>query len=138
MNTYVKNFFLRGLIFGGFGPIVMAIVYFVLSLTLEDFTLSGGEIAVATLSTYLLAFIHAGASVFNQIEHWPPIKSIPIHFAFLYLAYTGCYLINSWIPFNALGLLIFTLAFVLIYAVILVIVIASIKLCERRLNEKLK
>ncbi len=138
MNTYVKNFLLRGLIFGGFGPIILSIVYFVLSLTLEGFSLSGTEVVVAIISTYLLAFIHAGASVFNQIEHWPPIKSIPIHFIFLYLAYTGCYLINSWIPFSPIGLLLFTLAFILIYIIVLVIVITSIKLCERRLNEKLK
>ena len=138
MNAYVKNFFLRGLIFGGFGPIVMAIVYFVLSLTLEDFTLSGGEIAVATLSTYLLAFIHAGASVFNQIEHWPPIKSIPIHFAFLYLAYTGCYLVNSWIPFDPMVLIIFTAIFLLAYFIIWLTVFISVKAASKRLNEKIK
>ena len=76
MNTYVKAFLYRGLLFGGFGPIVSAIVFFILSLTLPDFSLSGGQILAATVSTYLLAFIQAGASIFNQIEHWSTAKSL--------------------------------------------------------------
>jgi hypothetical protein len=67
---YFKAFLHRGLIFGGFGPIIVGIVFFVLSLTLEDFSLSGQEVFFAIISTYLLAFLQAGASIFNQIESW--------------------------------------------------------------------
>ena len=39
MNKYLKIFLHRGLIFGGFGPIVVGIVYFILGQTLEGFSL---------------------------------------------------------------------------------------------------
>ena len=68
MKVYIKAFLHRGLIFSGFGPIIASIVYLCLSLSIPDFMLTGTEMFVAILSTYLLAFIHAGSSVFHQIE----------------------------------------------------------------------
>ena len=69
------------------------------------------------ITTYLLAFIHAGASIFNQIEDWPIMKSLLCHFLTLYFAYILCYLINSWIDFNFIAILIFTAVFIAIYFV---------------------
>ena len=43
-QTPVKDFFLRGLLFGGFGPVVLGIVYLILQYTLEDLTLTGDEV----------------------------------------------------------------------------------------------
>ena len=37
---------------------------------LDDFSLGGSEVFLGIVSIYLLAFVHAGASVFNQIEHY--------------------------------------------------------------------
>lgn len=68
MNSYAKEFLHRGLVFGGFGPIVVGIVYAILQGTVTAFTLSGAEVCLAIISTYLLAFMQAGATVFNQIE----------------------------------------------------------------------
>lgn len=138
MNKYVKEFLQRGMAFGGFGPIVMGIVYFILSVTLDDFSLGGGEVFVATVSTYLLAFVHAGASVFNQIEEWPIAKSLLVHFATLYLAYLFCYLVNSWIPFKWAVVGIFTAIFVVGYFAVWTIVLISIKATEKRLNKRLR
>ena len=115
MNKYVKCFLHRGLIFGGFGPIVTAVIYFILSFCIEDFTVGGTEFFTAVISTYVLAFAHAGASIFNQIESWPIAKSLLFHFGSLYLAYTLCYVINSWVEFKLLALLIFTLVFIAVY-----------------------
>lgn len=137
MNKYLKEFLLRGLIFGGFGPIVMGIIYAILERSLSGFSLSGSEIAMAIISTYLLAFLHAGASVFNVIENWPLSKSLLCHFVTLYIAYTGCYLINSWIPFIPKMLLIFTLIFSAIYFVIWLTVYFCIKLSAKKLNNRL-
>lgn len=137
MNKYVKSFLTRGLAFGGFGPIVAGIIYAVLQSTLPEFYLSGTEVCFAVISTYFLAFIQAGASVFNQIEHWPVIKSLLFHFLAIYIAYAGCYVINSWIPFVPEALLIFTLIFVVIYVVIWVSVYIIIKLTSKRFNSKL-
>ena len=107
MKKYLKEFLHRGLVFGGFGPIVLAVIYLILSYSKEGFYLNGGEACVAIVSIYFLAFIHAGASIFNQIEEWAITKSLFVHLFTLYVAYTACYLINSWIPFEPMFLLIF-------------------------------
>ena len=123
----------RGLIFGGFGPIVTAIVL----ACIPGVELTGGQVLMAVLSTYLLAFVHAGASVFNQIEHWPLPKSLLCHFGSLYVAYSLCYLVNSWIPFEPLVLVIFTASFVGIYFLVWIIVYLCTRGVSRKMNEKL-
>lgn len=137
MKKYLKQFIHRGLVFGGFGPIVMGIIYLCLSFSIKNFSVTGSETFFAIITTYLLAFIHAGASIFNQIEDWPIMKSLLCHFLTLYFAYILCYLINSWIDFNFIAILIFTAVFIAIYFVIWTIVIISIKNTERRMNHKL-
>ena len=137
MNKYLKCFLHRGLIFGGFGPIVAGIIYLILSFSIDDFSVGGTEMFTAIFSTYILAFVHAGASIFNQIESWPIAKSLLFHFGSLYLAYTLCYLINSWIPFKIAALLIYTLVFIAVYFAVWLTVVASIKVTSQRINKKL-
>ena len=137
MNKYLKAFLQRGLIFGGFGPIILAIIYFILSKTVENFSLSGGELLLGTISIYLLAFVQAGATVFNQIEDWPITKSLLCHFGSLYIVYVLCYLINSWIPFKPIVLVIFTAVFVVVYFIIWITVVLSIKAFTKKANKKL-
>ncbi len=137
MNRYLKAFLHRGLMFGGFGPIVLAIVYFALSRALTDFSLSGAEVLLGTVSVYLLAFVQAGATVFNQIEDWSVPKALLCHFSVLYAAYAQCYILNSWIPFKAEVLLIFTAIFVGLYFVIWVTVYLSVKATSRKFNANL-
>ena len=134
----VRDFFFRGLMFGGFGPIIAGIVYLILHLTLQDLTLTGLQVFTVIVSTYLLAFVHAGASVFNQIESWPLAKSTLCHFGLLYIAYVLCYVINSWIPFEPLVLGIFTAIFAVGYAVIWLAVYVSIRVTVKRLNRSLR
>ena len=137
MNRYFKEFLHRGLIFGGFGPIIMGIIYFILSYTVKDFSVSGTDAFVAIISTYILAFVHAGVSVFNQIEHWSVMKSLFCHMSVLYVAYLACYLINSWIPFEIMIVLIFTAIFVISYLVIWVIVYLCVKGKAKKLSGKI-
>ncbi|MBQ8731301.1 MAG: DUF3021 domain-containing protein [Oscillospiraceae bacterium] len=137
MNPYVKQFLHRGLTFGGFGPVIVGIVYAVLQEALPGFALSGWEVLLAILSTYLLAFVQAGVSVFNQIEHWPLAKSILCHFGCLYVAYSVCYLANTWIPFEPMVLLIFTGIFVLAYLIIWLTVFFIVRSTRNRLNRRL-
>ena len=138
MNKYLKEFLHRGLMFGGFGPIVAAIVFAILGATLDDFSIGGTEILLAVVSTYLLAFIHAGASVFNQIERWSIGKSLACHFGTLYVGYALTYIVNSWIPFEPMVLVIFTAIFAVIYAVIWLTVFFISKSTEKKLNKSLK
>lgn len=138
MNKYLKSFLHRGLLFGGFGPIVAGIVYLTLSMTLDNFSVSGKEMFFAIISTYLLAFVHAGASIFNQIEEWPITKSMFFHFSTLYLAYMMCYLFNDWLKPDFKVIMIFTGVFAAIYFIVWAIVVISIKITEKRLNARLK
>lgn len=137
MNKYLKDFLLRGMMFGGFGPIILGIIYFILSKTLNDFSLNGSEVLLGIVSTYLLAFIQAGVSVFNQIEHWSVPKSLFCHFGLLYAAYIICYVFNSWIPFEWGVIGIFTAIFVVAYFVIWTVVYFSVKATSKKLNTEL-
>ena len=138
MNRYLKSFLQRGLIFGGFGPIISGVVYLVLDRCVPHVAVSGTDLFVIILSTYLLAFIHAGASIFNQIDHWPIAKSLLCHFGSLYAAYLLCYMINRWIAFELSIVLIFTAVFVAGYAVVWLTVFIVTKITEKKLNDKIK
>ncbi len=137
MNKYLKAFLQRGLLFGGFGPIIAGLIYFILSFTIDNFSLSGGEIFLAIISTYILAFIQAGASVFNQIEEWGIAKSLLCHLGLIYFAYIICYIINSWIPFEWLVIFIFTAIFLVTYFIIWFSVYISIKIISKKFNKKI-
>lgn len=137
MKKYVKEFMHRGLIFGGFGPIVAGIVYLIISKTESGFVLGGTEVFLAIVSIYLLAFIQAGATVFNQIEHWSLPKSLFCHFVTLYLAYSVCYVVNTWIPFEPVVLLIFSGIFAATFFVIWFTVYFCVKATSKRFNEKI-
>lgn len=137
MNKYVKDFFHRGLIFGGLGPIVLGIVLLAIDCTIGNVSLTAKDYLIATASIYLLAFVQAGATIFNQIEHWPLSKSILCHFCVLYLAYSICYIINSWIPFEPKVILIFTAIFAGGYFVTWFTVYLIVKRTSKKLNKKL-
>lgn len=137
-KSYFKEFLHRGLIFGGFGPIVAGIVYFAISLNIKDFSVSGAEILTATVSIYLLAFVHAGSSVFHQIEEWSAAKAMLCQLGLLYAAYTLCYLINSWIKPDPTVILIYTLIFVAVYIVIWGSIYLTVKMKSKKMNRVLK
>lgn len=134
MKNYVKSFLLRGMAFSGFGPIILGIIYVILQNTVTDFSLTGKEVFIGIISTYILAFMQAGASVFNQIEEWPITKSTFFHFFTIYISYTICYLVNTWIPFKPQILLIFTLIFITVYIIVWLTVFISLKLLSKKMN----
>ncbi len=137
MNKYLKNFLLRGLIFAGFGPVILAIVYAILEKTVDGFYVTGTQVCLGIVSTYILAFLQAGASVFNQIEEWSLPKALLCHFVTLYVAYTTCYLLNTWIPFKINVVLIYTAIFVVSYFIIWGIVYFVVKSTSQKMNGKL-
>ena len=137
-RTPARDFFLRGAIFGGLGPIVLGIVYLILHHTLEDLTLTGMEVFLGILSTYVLAFIHAGSGVFHRIESWSPCKSCLCQMSLLYAAYVLCYVLNDWLPFEPLALAIFTALFVGGYGLICLIVYLSVHAAAKKLNQSLQ
>ncbi len=137
MNRYLKEFLHRGLLFGGFGPIVVGLVLAIIDAATGDISLHGIQIFLSIVSSYLLAFVQAGSTVFEQIEHWSTVKSVFFHFLSLYVVYVGCYLLNSWIPFEKTVVLIFTVIFAIGFFAIWGIVFTSVKIAEKKLNKTL-
>lgn len=137
MNKYLKEYLHRGLMFAGFGPVILGIIYFILSKTINDFSINGSEAFLAIVSIYALAFVHAGSSVFNQIEHWPLAKSLLCHFVSLYMVYVLCYCMNSWIPFEWGVIGIFTVIFIAVYFVVWSTVYFIVKSTSKKLNKTL-
>ena len=135
MKKYAKEYFLRGLIFGGFGPVILGIVLLFINLSGEVVALDGAQIFIAILSTYLLAFTQAGASVFNQIESWSIAKSTGVHFSSLYIAYLICYLINRWLPLRWEIIAIFTGIFIVGYFIVWLTVYLIVRSTGKKLND---
>jgi hypothetical protein len=138
MNQYVKNYLQRGIAFGGFGPIVAGLVFWILQLAGVEVVLSGAQVLIAIVSTYILAFVQAGSSVFNQIEEWPLAKSMGLHFISLYIVYVGCYLVNRWLPFAWQVIAIFTGVFILVYLAVWLTVYLVVKSVSKKLNKKIR
>lgn len=138
MNKYVKEFLHRGLVFGGFGPVILGIIYWILSVRIADFESSGFDIFLGIASTYLLAFVQAGVSVFNQIEHWSLPKSTLMHFLTLFVAYSLCYIGNTWIPFDPKVIAVFFAIFVAVYFAVWITVYISVKATSKKFNAKIK
>lgn len=134
MNKYVKKFLHRGLMFSGLGCIIAAIIISSEPNLMHD----GKSVLIAIVSTYFLAFIHAGTSVFHSVESWSAVKSAFFQLLTLYVSYLVCYLVNSWLSFDMAVVGIFTLVFVIVYAAVWLTVYFSIKATSKKLNKNLK
>ena len=137
MNQYVRNYLQRGIAFGGFGPIVTGLVLAIMQWSGVDVQLSGSDVLVAVVSTYVLAFVQAGSSVFNQVENWPLAKSMGIHFLSVYVVYVACYLLNRWLPFAWEMIVAFTLVFVAVYLAIWLTVYLIVRKTSQKLNQSI-
>ena len=138
MNCYVKEYIKRGLIFSGLGPIVAGIVYVCIEKSGIDLKLSGTEVLLAIISTYIMAFVQAGSSTFNTIESWGKAKALLFQMTSIYVVYIGGYLINKWIPFDWIVILIFTVSFVIGYLIVWFTVYFFVKKESNKLNLKLE
>ena len=137
MKKYVKEFMLRGLMCAGGGPLVLAVIYFILGLTGEVTALSPTEVFMGILSVTLMAFFAAGITMIYQVEQLPLISAILIHGGILYLDYLLMYLLNSWLPRNWTAIGIFTTVFVVGYAIIWLCIYLITRASTNRLNKKM-
>lgn len=138
MKKFVLEFLRRGLIASGIGPIVLAIVYLILQQTAADETLSVNQVCIGIFSITALAFIAGGMNAIYQIERLPLMVAILIHGGVLYIGYLGTYLLNDWLDFGALPIIVFSAVFVVGYIIIWVIIYSIIKRNTMKLNEGLK
>ena len=138
MKKCVLEFLRRGLIASGIGPIVLAIVYLILQKTNAVETLSVNQVCIGIFSITALAFIAGGMNAIYQIERLPLMVAILIHGGILYISYLVTYLLNDWIDFGALPIVVFTAIFVVGYIVIWAIIYSIIKRNTAKLNKMLK
>ena len=138
MKKIVLEFIRRGLIASSFGPIVLAILYLILQNQAAVETLTVKEVCLGIFSLSALAFIAGGMNVIYQIERIPLMVAILIHGVVLYISYLGTYLLNDWLEWGTIPILVFSGIFVVGYVVIWVIIYSIIKKRTERLNMILK
>ena len=138
MKKIVLEFLRRGLIASGIGPIVLAIVYLILQQTVAVETLSVNQVCIGIFSITALAFIAGGMNAIYQIERLPLMIAILIHGGILYISYLVTYLLNDWLDFGALPIIVFSAVFVVGYIVIWAIIYSIIKKNTDKLNKMLK
>ncbi len=137
MKKFCLEFLKRGLLAAWGGPFILAIIYGILGANGTLTALTPSEVCKGILSITLMAFIAAGIQAIYQIERLPIISAILIHGAVLYLDYLIMYLMNDWIPRNFESLSIFTIIFIVGYALIWVGIYLFTKRKTDSLNKKL-
>ena len=138
MKRFVTEFFRRGLVACGFGPIVLAVLYLILHYKGLIDTLTVNQVCIGIFSITALAFIAGGMNAVYQIERLPLMWAISIHGIILYFSYLGVYLINDWIDWGLNSILVFSGIFVAGYLVIWAIIYYVTKRNTKKLNEMLK
>ena len=138
MKKFVLEFVRRGFIATGLGPIVLAIVYLILKQSAAIDTLTVNQVCIGIFSLSALAFIAGGMNAIYQVERMPLMTAILIHGGVLYIGYLGTYLLNNWIDFGIIPIIVFTAIFVGGYIVIWAIIYSIIRRNTAKLNEMLK
>ena len=138
MKRFVLEFLRRGAIASGIGPIVWAIIYMILQQVAEVETLTVNQVCIGIVSLTALAFLAGGMNALYQIERLPLLMAILIHGSVLYVSYLGTYLINDWLDFGVIPIIVFSAIFVVGYIVIWAIIYSIIKRNTAKLNEMLQ
>ena len=138
MKEKVLLFFHRGLIACGFGPLVLAIVCLILQNKANVETITVTQVCLGIFTLSALALIVGGMNVIYQIERLPLAVAILIHGSVLYVSYLGTYLLNGWLEWGIIPILVFSGAFVGGYLVVWAIIYFTTKRNTAKLNEMLK
>ena len=138
MKKFVSEFFRRGLMACGFGPVVLAFVYMILRQTADVQALTVNQVCTGILSITLLAFIAGGMNTIYQIERLPLMLAILIHGCVLYVSYLATYLINDWLESGIMPIMVFSVIFVLGYMAIWAFIYVVTKRRTAKLNKILE
>lgn len=138
MKKYVLEFLRRGLVACGIGPVVLVVIYLILQSQCNVQTLTVNEVCNGILSLSALAFVAGGLNALYQIERLPLMVVILIHGGVLYISYLGTYLLNGWLEWGKMPILIFSIIFVLGYFIIWAIIYTVIQKNTKKVNEGLK
>ena len=138
MKKVALEFLRRGVMACGVGPIILAVLYLILHHNGVVENVSVKELCVGIFSLSALAFIAGGINALYQLERLPLMAAILIHGSVLYVSYLVTYLVNGWLEWGRLPVLVFTGIFVVGYLVIWAVIYFVIKRKTKNLNEMLK
>lgn len=138
MKKVALGFLRRGVMSCGVGPIILAVLYLILHHNGVVENVSVKELCVGIFSLSALAFIAGGMNALYQLERLPLMAAILIHGSVLYVSYLVTYLVNGWLEWGRVPVLVFTGIFVEGYLVIWVVIYFVIKRKTKNLNEMLK
>jgi len=137
MKKNILKFIQRGFVGAALGPIVLAIIYWILGLAGVVDSLSVNEVVLGIISISVMAFIAAGIPIVYEIENLPLISGILIHCFTLYIDYAIIYLLNGWLADGSVPFLIFTGVFFAGFSLIWCIIYFFTRSSTRKLNEKI-
>lgn len=137
MKRLILEFLRRGTAACGLGPMVLAVLYWVLHRqgALESLTVD--QVCLGIVSLSALAFMAGGLNVLYQIERLPLMAAVSIHGGVLYVSYLLTYLVNSWLEWGTTPILVFSGIFVVGYLAIWAIIYTIIRRKTAALNEML-
>ena len=138
MKQTILDFFRRGLMACGLGPIVLAVLYMILQAQGVVQVLTVDQVCRGIFSLTALAFIAGGMNVIYQIERLSLMVAILIHGSVLYICYLVTYLLNGWLEWGIAPLLVFSGIFAIGYLAIWAVIYAVTKHNTDRINEILK
>ena len=138
MRKTALEFVRRGLVAGGFGPVILAVLYIIIEQSGEIVSLTASQMCTGIFSLYALAFIAGGMNVVYQIERLPLMAAISIHGGVLYIGYLITYLVNGWLELGKTPIMVFTAIFIAGYLAIWAVIYHITRRNTRRLNEMLK
>ena len=138
MKKTVLEFLRRGVMVCGIGPLVLAVLYLILKQSGAIAVLTVEQVCVGIFSLTALAFVAGGMNAIYQVERLPLMVAILIHGGVLYAGYLGTYLLNDWLEWGRIPVLVFTGVFIVGYLVIWGIIYCILKRNTKRLNEALE
>ena len=116
----------------------MAIIYLILQQHAGVETVTVNQLCLGIFSLSALAFVAGGMNVIYQIERLPLMVAILIHGGVLYISYLVTYLLNNWLEWGTIPILVFSGIFIFGYLMIWAIIYCIIRKRTERLNEILK
>ena len=137
MKNYVLSFVKRGLLVSVLGPIIIAVIYFILGQKGVINTLTVGTVVKGILTSVLLAFIAGGISMIYTVDKLQIAQAALIQSAVLYFDYILIYLWNGWIPATATVIAFFTVTFFVGFFIIWTIIYLIIKHNIEKMNKRL-
>lgn len=138
MKKTVLEFLRRGCAACGLGPLVLAVLYWVLQRQMGLEILTVRQVCTGIVSLSVLAFLAGGMNVIYRMERVPLMAAILLHGSVLYVSYLITYLVNGWLEWGTAPILVFSGIFALGYVLIWAVIYGILRRKTRQLNEILQ